>query len=887
MAETKKLAIIDGLSVFYRGYYAMPNLSARDGTPTSGVYGFMNLALQVVKKLQPDYVIVAWDKSKTNIRTRRKLYPQYKANRKPMPDDLREQIPVLKEVLAAFTWPLLEVDDFEADDIIATLARQAGKQNLHTLMVTSDLDILQAVDGHSDVYALKRGLKDVVHYDRKLFTEQYGVTPEQFIDIKALKGDSSDNVPGVAGVGEKTANALIQEFGSLERVYENLHKVPDKVRAKLEKDKDMAFLSHKLLEIRFDAPVKLDLKAADVKDAHPEKIAKLFNKLEFRRMLDELPTQYKSKGPVFTKEQGQSTSQAVIIDVKRIETKAELAKFAKDKPKQLLIYTLFKEALVTNINQIQGALLSAEPKVAYLVLPSQQLALKDIIATLKPLLEDSKVAKLGFDIKNDIKAWLDVGVEIAPVSHDVMVGALLINVLLRTATLEQLALDEMNLTLPKLERTTPLEEVTAGMLANALWKLQQLQQRQLSKIGKVNQVATDIEWPLANVLARMEYTGIKLDSVYLKKMSTRFGKRIEQVQTAIFKEAKQEFNISSPAQLSKVLFEDLKLPVESVKKTKTGISTAASELDKLRGLHPIIDHITEYRELTKLKSTYIDPLPTMVDAKGRLHTTFHQIGAQTGRLSSDKPNLMNIPVRTDVGKEIRRAFVAGPGNVLISADYSQFELRLAAVLSGDEGMIRAFNSGVDIHVLTAAEMYDIEAKDVTKQQRYSAKTVNFGVLYGMSAHGLSIATGMPRDQAQAFIDQYYGLRKQLRSYLDGLKEKAHKDGYVETLFGRRRPTPDVQSSNFVVRMAAERAAVNMPLQGTAADLMKLAMIKIDATIDHNCQMLLQIHDSILVECKKADSKQVAKLLKDTMENIHKLDVKLEVDVAIGNNWGEL
>lgn len=879
----KRLVVIDGKSVFYRGYYAMPNLSTRDGIPTGGVYGFAVLALQILKKLSPDYVIVAWDKSKTNIRSRRKLYPEYKANRKPMPEDMREQIPVLRELLDGFSWPLMEVDDYEADDIMGALAKQAQAKGIETILVSSDMDLLQLVDGNIQLYTLKKGLTNIVHYDDALIQAEFGFSKEKFDDYKALKGDSSDNIPGVAGVGDKTAKDLVLKYETLENIYLHIDDFKGALRKNLEENKDMAYLSRELVHIMVDAPVKLDLKAADVQDANPAKIADLFQQLSFKRLLEELPSQMKTEQELFASSNEPKNDSFNAKPAELISDEKKLASIIKKSTKQLVLYTLFEPHEPWQLPVLDGVLFTCDGKQSYLIEGKEKALLK----TFGILLQKSEIRLIGYDLKQDMEAWIDVGIRLEKVEMDVMDGAFLLNALLREQTLHDLAQDELDIKLPEFERTGEIDKNLAGAIMHAFWKLFKAYETKVKKLPKVLKVAQDIEWPIIPVLARMEYQGIQLESSYLAKMSKEFEQKITNVTKLIYKESKTEFNISSPAQLQTVLFETLALPKTFVKKTKTGYSTAASELEKLRSLHPIIDLITQYRELTKLKSTYVDALPRLVDKEGRLHTSFKLTVAQTGRLSSDNPNLMNIPVRTDAGRLIRNAFVARSGNMLISADYSQFELRIAACLANDKNMIHAFNQGIDIHAMTAAELADKEIGEVTKFERRAAKVVNFGVLYGMSPHGLSVATGMTRDKAKEFIDRYFEVRQPLVKYLEGLVTQAKKDGYVETLFGRRRPVPDIHSSNFVVRNAAERQTMNMPIQGTAADLMKLAMIEVDKKLSDKCQMLLQIHDSILVEAPKDNAAEISKQIEKIMENIYKLPVKLDVDVAIGKNWGEL
>lgn len=880
-AKRKKLAIIDGKSVFYRGYYAMPNLSTKDGTTTGGVYGFAVMALEVLKRLKPDYVCVAWDKPKTNIRKRLEMYPAYKAGRKPAPPDFNAQVPLLHELLQAFGWPLYEMDDYEADDIMGTLAVQATKQDIETMLVTSDLDLLQLVDPHIHVYALKTGLSNIQLFSPASFTAKYGLRADQFLDFKALKGDSSDNIPGVPGIGEKTAIELLKQYETLDGIYDNLALLKDSVRSKLEAGKDLAHLSKKLGAIWTDAPIKLDLDEVDGRDFNPDQVRDVLQKLEFRSLIRQMPevmqTKYNDHHTSQTTPTHLNGGINTIIDSTELLDKLKL-----DKSNTVFIHS---RSAGKHGRNPQLIILSNEHGQVY-TLDLRNLPIQRVSAFLDSVLSGTSI--VGYDAKYTLKVLIDLGVKLPDVGHDVLVGAFLLNSLRREQTLTELAQADLAYEGPSFEDLSPeeLTERAADVIA-VIKALYERQAKELMDLTKVQELASSVEWPVIPVLARMEYEGIELDTEYLKHFSEQINDMVSDLEQQIYGMADQEFNINSPAQLADVLFGKLQLPTKGIKRGKTEFSTAASELDKLRGTHPIVDLISQYREVTKLKNTYVDALPKLVDERSRLHTTFNLTIAQTGRLSSTDPNLQNIPVRTELGKHIRTAFVAGPGKVLVSADYSQFELRLAAVLSGDEDMIDMFNKGADIHTMTAASVYGRNPEDVSKNMRRDAKVINFGVLYGMSPHGLSVATGMTRDQAQAFITKYFELRKPLLSYLNGLKEQARREGYVETLFGRRRPMPDINSGNFVVRASAERAAMNMPIQGTEADLMKMAMIEVDTKLKGECRMLLQIHDSILVECPENEAEKTAKILKDTMESIYKLPVKLDVDVSIGKNWGEL
>lgn len=880
---TKRLVIIDGKSVFYRGYYAMPNLSTADGTPTGGVYGFAALSLELFKKLKPDYVCVAWDKPKTNIRKRLEIYPEYKAGRKPAPADFYAQIPILHELLEAFSWPLYELDDYEADDIMATLAHKAAEQDIEVCLITSDLDALQAIEPLVHVYALKKGLTNIDLFKPESFTEKYGLRVDQFLDLKSLKGDSSDNIPGVPGIGEKTAVQLLQQFDTLDGIYENLWQIKDATRRKLEAGRELADMSKKVAELWFDAPVALDLPAMDVNDLDTAKLKTLLTKLEFRSLLRNLPTTMQNH-------EAQAGGESTLAEVESVQQLS-----ARD----AMAVLMMADALVAYPDDDHIWLSHERGKAA-------KLTLKDAIKVF------AHVSLIGHDTKELLKGMLAAGAEQLPeIRHDTAQSSFLLNPLRKSRELASLVGMEV------------IDDPTVAI--SAIWALYDEQRQALESLPELARVAGTMDFPLIPVLARMEYRGIKLNSQILADMDLQLTTDIAKIQETMYAMAGEEFNIASPSQLAEVLFTKLQLPTLGVKKGKTGYSTGQKELDKLRGKHPIIELIEQFRELTKLQNTYVQTLPQQVDEQGRLHTTFKQDVAATGRLSSTDPNLQNIPIRTELGRKIRDAFIPSEGNVFVSADYSQFELRLAAILAGDEKMINDFNSNTDIHAKTASEVYHVPLDDVTKEQRRRAKVVNFGVLYGMSQHGLAAAADMSFADAQHFIDEYFRVRPKVKQYIDATIKKAHDDGFVETLFGRRRWTPDVKSSNFVVRQAAERAAANMPIQGTEADLMKLAMIEVDkrlsgapaenrsasatGQIEKNDlslperqlssakqspaaaplgEQLLQIHDSILIECPKENAEQVSEMLVEVMENIYpNLGVKLQVDVHIGDNWGEV
>ncbi len=825
----------------------MPGLSTRDGTPTGGVFGFASLAIELIKKLEPDYVAVAWDKPKTNIRKRKEIYPEYKAGRKPPPPDFYEQIPILMELLDAFDWPFYECDDYEADDILGTFAVEAGQKGIETCLLTSDLDALQLIGPHTKVYALKNGLSNIEEFDVGHFEEKYGINVHQFLDLKSLKGDSSDNLPGVPGIGEKTAIQLLQEFGTLDGIYEHLDDIKPSVANKLRAGKDLAYISKEVGRIWTDAPVKLDWDIADVDNTDLPKVAAILERLEFHSLTKRLPKHMLD----------QSASHALAVN--NLAT-ADITE--QQWPDQLLI------SGPVIIDVVDGELwLSTDHSTVY------HAPVLNVAKSTWQVLE--MVTVVGYDIKQIYHDLAGLGIDTVQFAqiHDIRQAAFLIDPLRRDRSLNALIGGEL---------ATQLERMAA------LWQVYDWQIEGFKELPRVADIAQRFDFALVYTLFLIEHRGVKIDKSLLATMSKELGDEHKKREQEMYAMVGHEFNIGSPAQLSEVLFTKLQLPTTGVKKGKTGYSTDQKTLDKLKGQHPIIELIEQTRELAKLKNTYVDTLPLLTDANDRIHTTFNQDVAATGRLSSADPNLQNIPVRTDLGRRIREAFVPKSGNVLVSADYSQFELRLAAALAKDTELINDFNGDVDIHTKTAAQAYGIPMDDVTKAQRRDAKVINFGVLYGMSPHGLSVATGMNLVEAKKYIDQYFELRAPIRNYIDATLEKARTEGYVETYYGRRRPTPDVVSSNFMVREAAKRQAANMPIQGTEADLMKLAMIEVERKLDGLGEQILQVHDSILVECPKENSGKVAEVLQKTMESIApELPVKLKVDVSIGKNWGEL
>lgn len=840
----KRLVLIDGMSVFYRGYFAMPGLSLPDGTPTGGVFGFASIAIEVIKKLEPDYVVVAWDKSKTATAKRKEIFPEYKAGRTRPPDDFFAQIPLLHELLESFGWPVLEMDNYEADDIIGTISVEATGKDIETSIVSGDYDMMQLLSPHTSVYINKKG-SDMMRFTESEFEEKYGVKLAQFIDYKALVGDSSDNIPGVRGIGPKAAQTLLGQYGTLDGIYEHVDDLKGAQKTKLEEGKENAFMSRELAKIWCDAPIELDWKEADINNTDLPAVAKKLQDFEFHSLIKRLPKhmqQEVDKGLYFHEADEINLVEVAWPDTVNIDGPFVLHLNGDD------LWASFTPSTISHAK------------------------LADIDKSFWRAVEFGTV--ISYDVKDLYHALAANGITVRFSDlHDIRQAAFLLDPLRRDRSLAGLIGGEL---------ASPVEEA-AAMRQIYGWQVKAFEEK-----PKVKDIAERFDFPLIWHLFRMEHVGIKLDTAVLKKMSKELGDKFDALEQEMYRMVGYEFNIGSPAQLSEVLFTKLQLPTTGIKKGKTGYSTGQKELDKLRGQHPIIELIEQTRELSKLKNTYVDTLPEQVDDANRLHTTFNQDVAATGRLSSTNPNLQNIPIRTEAGRKVRDAFVPEAGNVFVSADYSQFELRLAAVLAGDQQMIDDFNSDIDIHAKTASDVHGIPLSEVTKNQRRDAKVINFGVLYGMGPHALAQNTGMTFGQAKEFIDKYFELRAPIRTFIDNTLEKAKTEGYVETFHGRRRPTPDVNSSNFMVREAGKRAAANMPIQGTEADLMKLAMIAVDEKLNNLGTQILQIHDSILIECPEANAEKVGTTLKETMEAIAPdLPIKLKVDVSVGKNWGEV
>jgi DNA polymerase-1 len=835
----KKLMLIDGNALVHRAFHALPPLTSPRGVLTNAVFGFTSIFIKAIKDLKPDFIAAAFDLAGPTFR--HEEFAEYKIHRERAPDELYNQIPAVKEILGAFGVPVYEKQGYEADDLIGTLvAKTKNDRDLQVIITTGDLDTLQLVkDKKVIVFTLKKGISDTAIYDEKAVVTRYGLKPEQLNDYKGLKGDPSDNIPGVPGIGEKTATNLVQKFGSLDGLYKALesHKtkgeISDKLAEKLLQNKEQAYFSKQLSMLKTDVDIDFSLEKADWrKNAELSKIESIFKDLGFTSLLKRLS------------EIGLSEAQ-------------EALGFKKE---------LFQEKK-----------LSFDPNEdnIYVTDPNDKKTLDRIKANPKALL-------IGHDLKEFFKASLRQGLHIKNNVFDTKIAAYLLNPEMKDYDFEKIYYLEF--------REAP--GFDPAQRPAYLWQLKEYLWEKM-KLANLVKVFEDIEMPLIKVLAEMELNGIKVKTNALENLLISTNKELAKLESKIYKLAGAEFNINSPSQLGEIIFNKLQIK-GNVRRTGGGaLSTAASELEKIRDEHPIIDLILQYRELQKLKTTYIEPFPLLIDKNdGRLHTTYNQAGTATGRLASQNPNLQNIPARTELGQEFRKAFIADKGHNLASFDYSQIELRIVAHISQDRKMIEAFRQGKDIHTQTAAEIFEVAPEKVTKEMRQQAKVLNFGIIYGMGSLGFARAAGISRLRAREFITKYLNDFSGVANYMEKIKEKARHDGYVETLFGRRRQLLDIYSTIPQIQAQAERIAINHPIQGTAADLMKIAMIKVYDFIHQNIKegevkMLLQVHDELVCEIKENLVASVASEIKKIMESVYKLDVPLIVDVKYGDNWQEI
>lgn len=938
--KTKKLIIIDGNALIHRSFHALPpTLKTKDGLLVNAVYGFTSFLLKALLEFKPEYVALTLDKKGPTFR--HEAYTEYKATRVKAPDELYEQIPLVKEVADALSIPIFELSGYEADDLIGTIcAKLKSEKNLLKIIITGDMDTLQLVDKDTEVYTMSRGLSDTVIYNETKVLERYGLKPDQIIDYKALRGDPSDNIPGVKGIGEKTATELLLEFKDLNNLYravkEKNSKIPPKILEKLQEHKAEAFLSQELATINLSAPISFNLEDINFSDFNLDTVLSLFNRLEFKSLLNKIKDLRDQIKPKDKKNELGGTDYANEAKFERnsqklkyhlIDSGTEFNSFLK---KLKTVKAFAFDAETTGLDPLRAGLLGIsfawQTGEAYFLsirtpekyktsktkndlFSSQEIKvdnknLHPWLKTLAPIFENPKIKKYGHNLKFDLRVLQAQGLEVNGLNFDTMIASYLINPENRQHGLDALSFSELSWEKiskddllgkgkTKISWTDVPNEKLASYSAedaDCTNRLTKIFQKKL-KAANLEDLFNKIEMPLVSVLANMENQGIKVDSNFLKKLDKKLGQDLNELEQKIHQMAGQKFNINSTKQLKEILFEKLEIPTDNIKKTKTGFSTAEDELNKLWELHPIIPLLKDYRELSKLLSTYVRALPDLINPlSGRIHTTYNQTVAATGRLSSNDPNLQNIPTKTEIGRQVRTAFVAEKGYKLVSFDYSQIELRIVADIANDPTLIKAFRENKDIHTITAAAINGVTLDEVTKKMRNEAKAVNFGIIYGQGPHGLSQGAGIPYFKAKEFIDKYFLSYPKIKKFMDQTIKLARRDGFVSTLFGRQRPLSDINSQIVMIRKAAERMAINTPIQGTAADLIKMAMIKIYEMIKDKTEeikLLLQVHDELIFEIRQDKIGFYAPKIKKIMEEVIKLKVPIIAEYGQGDNWGEL
>lgn len=860
-----KLLVLDGNSIVNRAFYGIKLLTTKNGDFTNAIYGFLNILLKLEEICSPDGVAVAFDMHAPTFR--HKMYDAYKAGRHGMPDELRQQMPVLKEILNDLGITTLEQEGWEADDILGTLAEACRKNGDQCFIATGDRDSLQLAHGGVKVLLAHTKMGQAVTdiYEENAIMAEYGVTPAELIQVKALQGDSSDNIPGVAGVGAKTALDLIQRFHTIDYIYENLDKLDIKagVKAKLEKDKEKAYLSLDLGTIRTDAPVDLNLSDYKIGEGNPQRAVSQFVKLELFSLIPKFNLDPNNAQPRQEEEKARELTRLTCVD----------ADYLLDRLRgtDAYFYPNIVDGSITDLYFSFGdeiiVMPSETPEYSYFV---------------RNFFEDESIKKYSYNTKELHRLACKYGVNLKNVCGDLMLSAYLLKPGDSNYDIEHLCV-EYGVKIPEFLNTLGEKDMTVSLSAVICPLFEKLDR--LIDEADESALLTEVELPLSAVLAKMEYAGFEVDKEGIEQFGKKLGERINELTRSIYDSVGYEFNINSPKQLGVALFEDLHLPCK--KKTKTGYSTNAEVLEGLVGQHPCISQILEYRSLSKLKSTYCDGLLKVIESDGRIHTRFNQVETRTGRISSLEPNLQNIPIRTELGREMRKFFVAGKGKKLVDADYSQIELRVLSDLAGDDVMINAFNSGADIHAITASQVFNMPLEMVTPQMRSRAKAVNFGIVYGIGAFSLAKDIGVSNKEAKQYIDNYLATYSGVDSYMHRMIDLAKDKGYSETLFKRKRYLPELASSNHMLRAFGERVARNMPIQGTAADIIKIAMVKVDKRLsDENMQahLILQVHDELIVEAPDDEAEKALKIVTEEMENACKMKVRLKADGKVGNTW---
>ena len=899
--------LFDGDALVHRAFHALPPLTVgKTGEIIGAVYGFTLILLKAISELKPSHCAIAFDKKAPTFR--HQLFDQYKAQRPATPEELIDQMKRVREIVRAFDMPIFEMEGFEADDALGTLSLQANERNVDAIIVTGDADAMQLVRPGVKVYAPKRSFNDTVLYDEAAVSQKYGVPPQYITDLKGLKGDPSDNIPGVPGIGEKTATRLINKFGSIEEIYASIDQVtPPRLRELLKNNEDIARRSKELVTIVTDAPFTLHLDDCRIGNYDRNQVAGLFREMEFYSLLPRLPEL--DDGEAVSQSEAETGSNPLSHAVCHlIDSKQKLGELCK-RLREADSFAVDTETISLNAMQAQlvGISFSPAPNEAFYIPVGHcneeaegQLPLEQVTAGIKPVLEDSSIAKTTHNGKYDIAVLGRYGISVKNLAFDTMLAAHLLGE--KSLGLKTLAFNRLGVEMTPITdligsgskqiamSRVPVRKAADYACADAhiTGQLAEVLAPELREQG-LWELYSEVEIPLIPVLVDMERSGITVDIKRMEELSSQLAERLSALEEAIYDGVGHQFNINSSQQLSSILFEEIKLP--PTRKTKSGYSTDASVLEGLRSVHPVIDSILDYRQLAKLKSTYIDALPALADRNtGRIHTSFNQTRTATGRLSSNEPNLQNIPIRTELGREIRQAFIAPPGHLLLAADYSQIDLRALAHLSRDSGLLSAFGHNEDIHNATAARLFGVSVNRVTPDMRRLAKTVNFGVIYGMSDYGLEQATELTRQEAAQFIASYFEKYPGVKGYLDSIREDARKRGFVQTLLGRKRFIPEINSPNRQVRDSAERMAINMPVQGTSADIIKVAMINLHREIagrNLRSKMLLQVHDELILEVPEDEMEVMQKLVPQVMSTALVLSVPLKVDIKTGKNWGEM
>lgn len=875
----KTLVIIDGNSIINRAFYALPEMSNKEGLKTNAIYGFTNMLLKIIDTYNPTHISVAFDRKAPTFRHIE--FKEYKAGRKKMPDELREQFEPLKDLLDKFNIHRLEIDGYEADDIIGTVSKIAEDNGFKVYIVTGDKDAIQLASNKTTTLITKKGVGEVEEYDYDSVIEKYEMTPTQFIDLKGLMGDKSDNIPGVPGIGEKTGIKLIKEFSSIEGIFDNIDSIKGSTKKKLEENKELAIMSKKLATIIRDVPVEFNLEELEYGNYNTKDILDVFKYLGFTSLIPRIGSLDESEDIV----------NEANVEISKLEDIDEFINKVKEN-NELIIKTVTREGNILD-KRIKYIFLSVDGKKIYYVE-------EDSIYKLEYIFTSNEIKKLGYNLKDDYIALKPYGIKLENIYFDITIAEYLID------SMSSTSYECSAIAMKYLTKKVKTKEELLGKGVKAK-KYQDLSFEELSshisqiidtvksvmpimeenlKESNMDGLLYHVEMPLVEVLADMEYEGVKVDKEKLNELGSQFKEIIKKLESEIYKISGEEFNINSPKQLGVILFEKLGLPV--IKKTKTGYSTNAEVLDKLKDQSPIIDKIIEYRQIVKLNSTYVEGLLSIINPiDGRIHSSFNQTITTTGRISSTEPNLQNIPVKLEMGRNIRKVFISDKGCKLVDADYSQVELRVLAHMSQDETMIDAFKHNEDIHTKTASQVFNVSMDEVTSKQRSDAKAVNFGIVYGKSDFGLSEDLNIPVKQAKEYIENYFNKYNKIKEFMDNIIEDASSNGYVTTILNRRRYIPEIKSSNFMLRNAGKRAAMNAPIQGSAADIIKIAMINVYKKLEENnlkSKLILQVHDELIVEAVDSEIDIVKKIVKDEMENAVCLDVNLDVDLNIGDSW---